>query len=299
MTSPLLRPLFFLLLTWGAQARSSASAEDGIVTLRAPATRTVLIGEGSFTMGSTEEEVARLVEDCKREPIRGLTALPPCGPRTFALEREAHEVKLSAYRIDRREVSVADYLRCVEAGRCSMPPYAKGGERFFRPELPVALVTASDAERYCDFVGGRLPTEAEWERAARGREGRRYPWGNLFHPALANHGASLPDRHDDRDGFLELAPVGSFPQGRTPDGIDDLAGNVAEWVADGFDDDENALHSPEKAENPLRRGSPWRVVRGGGFRSPPFMLRGTSRHFVLASTRAPDIGFRCAYDAGD
>lgn len=298
MASPLLRPLLFFFLASGAGA-GAASGEEGVVVLRAGATRTVLIGEGSFTMGTSEEEVARLTEACKREPIRGLTGLPPCAERTFALEREPHEVFLSAFRIDRREVTVADYLRCVEAGRCAMPPYAEGGERFRKPELPVVLVTATDAERYCAFAGGRLPTEAEWERAARGREGRRYPWGNLFHPGLANHGASLPDRHDDRDGFFELAPVGSFPQGRTPDGIDDLAGNVAEWVADGFEDDENALHSAEKARNPLRRGTPWRVVRGGGFRSPPLMVRGASRHFVLASTRAPDIGFRCAYDARD
>ena len=111
MTPSLLRPWLVSLLLVG-EAMRSASAEE-VVVLRAEPTRTVRIEEGSFTMGSSEEEVARLVEACNREPIRGLTAVPPCAEGTFAVEREPHEVWLSAYRIDRREVTVADYMRCV------------------------------------------------------------------------------------------------------------------------------------------------------------------------------------------
>lgn len=277
----------------------SSLAESGakVVALRAPSSSTVLIPEGSFTMGSTEAEVQRTLEECGREPVRGLPAIPPCLERTIALEREAHVVRLSAFRIDRREVKVADYRRCVEAGRCALPPYAQGGERFDRPDFPVSLVTWDEASSYCEFVGGRLPTEAEWERAARGPRGRRYPWGHLFHARRANGGASLGDRHDDTDGHLELAPTGSYPQGRTPEGIEDLAGNVAEWVADSFDESGDAVYRPEPVMNPLRKGGFFRVVRGGGYRSPRFMLRSSARHFVPSPTRSPDIGFRCAYDA--
>ena len=213
----------------------------------------------------------------------------------FSSEQAQHEVYLSDYWIDRTEVTVARYRRCVAAGPCAMPPYAEGGERFDRPSLPVVLVTWNDARRFCAWAGGRLPTEAEWERAARGGgAGRRYPWGNVYNPFLANHGAFGLEDLDARDGFLELAPVGSFPDGRTPEGLEDLAGNAQEWVADWF--------APEypKADSANPKGpdmGEMRVVRGGSYVHGRLWLRGAARDREPPNERAPWIGFRCARDA--
>ena len=213
-------------------------------------------------MGSTPDDIKYAIALCRKEP-RGDDVCE----KLFGNEIEAHEVTLSAFFIDRTEVTVGAYRRCVELGRCSAPPYASGATRFDRSDYPVTLVSWDDADEYCRFAGGRLPTEAEWERAARGAAGRRFPWGNVYNKSLANHGAFALDDTDDSDGFAELAPVGSFPLGRTPDGIDDMAGNVEEWVADALDD---AAQYPKTSEvNPKGTGNGvFRIARGGGLQGP-------------------------------
>src|SRR5262249_42239550 len=149
-------------------------------------------------------------------------------------------VTLSDFWIDRTEVTVAAYEQCVTAGYCHEPPFSTGAARLKQPDFPVVLVTWFDAKRYCEWRNERLPTEAEWERAARGPSGRRYPWGNVWNASLANHGKSswsdfrMGDTIDASDGFDELAPVASFREGRTTEGVMDLAGNAAEWVADYY-----------------------------------------------------------------
>src|ERR1700759_5060883 len=94
-----------------------------------------------------------------------------------------------------------------------------GAQRFNRPNFPVTFVTFDDAQRYCAFQGGRLPTEAEFERAARGVARRAFPWGQSYHSKLSNHGRLGVDATDSSDGFAELSPVGSFPDGATPEGV--------------------------------------------------------------------------------
>ncbi len=278
-----------------APVAPEGSTRDGVVTLGTPGATEVLIRAGIFTMGSEDAEVIDAVSLCRLEPRR-----EDCKEEWFVSEQAAHQVYVSDYWIDRREVTVERYRACVAASVCPAPPYAEGGERFDRPDFPVVLVSWNDARRFCEWDGRRLPTEAEWERAARGPSdtsrgvtGRRYPWGNVYNPFLANHGAFAIDDLDARDGFLEIAPVGSFPDGRTPDGIEDMAGNVQEWVADWF--------APEypKADVMNPKGpdiGDRRVIRGGSYLHGRAWLRGAARDRESPGERTTWIGFRCARD---
>jgi formylglycine-generating enzyme required for sulfatase activity len=202
-------------------------------------------------------------------------------------------VHVSGYWIDRFEVSVEGYERCVAVGRCEPRPTSLATRRFDRPDFPVTRVTWNDAVAYCAFRGARLPTEAEFERAARGVGGRRYPWGELFNTRASNHGRFGWDVTEDADGFVELAPIGSFPDGVTPEGIHDLAGNVAEWVLDRYAPtyDADARSDPR---GPGVGGSNLRVVRGGSYAQPRFRVRGAARAFAEPGERRSSIGFRCA-----
>jgi formylglycine-generating enzyme required for sulfatase activity len=206
-------------------------------------------------------------------------------------------VHLSSYWIDRFEVRVAEYERCVQVGRCGARPSSEATRRFDQPDLPVSRVTWNDAKTYCAFRGARLPTEAEFERAARGARGRRYPWGNLFNARAANYGRFGWDETDTSDGFAELAPVGSFRAGATPEGVYDLAGNVAEWVADRY----SPSYEPGPVTDPTGPGigaSSSRVVRGGSYAHARFGLRGAARTSAEPSARSTMLGFRCARSDG-
>ncbi len=272
-----------------ARETRRARADEGVVTLRAPVEGRVLIRASSFNMGSDIPEIALAAASCNAEP-----AGSQCRPEEVEDEYGPHPVFLGDYWIDRLEVTVAEYERCVSARECGARPLAASGKRFEAPDLPVTMVTWLDASQYCAFVGGRLPTEAEWERAARGTKGRRYPWGNVFSPYLANGGRLALDPFEDKDGFVELAPVGSFPLGKTPEGILDLAGNAEEWVQDWWapqypDEPQTNPTGPESGEA--------RVVRGGGYGHARAFLRGASREPASPGSRRPWRGFRCAKDA--
>ncbi len=289
-------PLFFAAPA-AADRTGKAGAASRVVTLRAPTVGRVLIRGGTFTMGSDILEITAAIARCRAEPggrlCDALSEKCLCAEEVFADEFPEHEVTLSPFEIDRREVTVGAYERCVEIGPCNKRPTSAGGGRFNQPHLPVTMVTHQDATTYCEFIGGRLPTEAEWERAARGLTRRRYPWGNVWNPFLANAGRYAFDPLEDKDGFLELAPPGSFPNGRTTTGIVDMAGNVEEWVADWFD-----AYPEDPATNP--RGPETgdaRVVRGGSFVHGAPWQRNASRGFDAASSRQTFRGFRCAYDA--
>jgi formylglycine-generating enzyme required for sulfatase activity len=293
----------------------------GVVVLSSPRSSMVLLRGGEFTMGSPPNEVIEAGLLCAREHSADLCSLPlgresafnrhtPIGLEgVFANELMAHPVSLSPFWIDRREVTVAEYRRCVEVGACADPKLAEGAARFDAPELPMTHVTWTEASNYCAWRGARLPTEAEWERAARGTASRRFPWGDLYNRRVANHGgleATFFQLDGDlartrvstlvpegRDGAVSLAPVGSFPDGRTPDGIDDLAGNVAEWVADWFSTryPEASLHDPKGPTE-----GTFRIVRGGSWLHPAPYLRGAARMVADGGERNGWIGFRCVSD---
>jgi formylglycine-generating enzyme required for sulfatase activity len=267
------------------------SANDVVFRLRSAESSMVKIRGGMFHMGSTEAETIEATLMGAREHMDRTDA------SRFANELPQHIVFLSAYWLDRFEVTVAAYEHCVRLRRCEPVPYAEGAARFRRPRLPASLVRWGDAFDYCRFVGKRLPTEAEFERAARGLTGRRYPWGNLFNSHVANHGRRGLSQTDDRDGFPELATVGSFPSGRTPDGIADLSGNVAEWVLDRYAAPypRGPVTDPQGPAGPTPTNS--RVFRGGHYMSAAPFVRAAARDHAEPDTRSPTLGFRCSRSA--
>lgn len=286
-------------------ARTAAPAGGGIVALRlAPGGRARIPG-GKFVMGSTPQEMVEAIQMCAREPLGSLcTAGGDDGNSRWTIgqriraEGHAHEVTVSDFDLDITEVTVERYQRCVSAGACSAPSFAMGDPRYDRPSLPVTHVLWDDANNYCRWVGARLPSEAEWELTARGRVNNTFPWGKTYNPHLANHGSLSLDSSDATDGYLGLAPVGSFPDGATPTGVLDMAGNASEWVFDLYERDSQQFGYPRGAQTnpkgPTGATEYGHVIRGGSFESPAFMLRAAARYATKGYDH--ETGFRCASD---
>jgi formylglycine-generating enzyme required for sulfatase activity len=249
----------------------------------------IRVPASTFSMGSTVTDVLDAVAMCAREPLGHR-----CREELFSDELSRHRVHLSSFWLDRTEVTVKEYRRCAELGHCRALHLTDGARRFDRPRYPATFVSWEDARDYCRFRGARLPTEAEFERAARGTRGRRYPWGNIYNSHASNHGRLGLDTSDAGDGFAELAPVASFPAGSTPEGFLDLAGNAAEWVADRYVPGyaESAVVDPKGPPSVL--GTAGRVVRGGHYGSAAPWMRGAARGSADPTTKSPHIGFRCA-----
>jgi len=216
----------------------------------------VYIPEGEFLMGADGEE-------------------PDQAP--------AHLIWVDGFFIDSTEVTNADYRKFVEATGHPEPPYWND-ERFNGPNQPVVGVSWFDAAAYAEWAGKRLPTEAEWEKAARGIDGRKYPWGDMLEEKLLNF----------NDDLGRPADVGSYPEGRSPYGVLDMAGNVWEWVNDWYVAD---YYSKSPYRNPVGPGSGlYKVLRGGSWYSNQYFVRCTFRDYSDPDFRANDIGFRCAAD---
>jgi len=179
-------------------------------------------------------------------------------------EKPQHTVYLDAYWIDRTEVTNAQYRRCMEAGACQEPG-CWGEEDFNAPDRPAVCIIWDDVQAYAAWAGGRLPTEAEWEKAARGTDGRIYPWGNEFDASRLNYcdRNCVQDWKDTSadDGYVETAPVGSYPSGASPYGSLDMAGNVWEWVTDWYDEGYYARPAVRNPQGP--DAGDYRVLRGG------------------------------------
>ncbi len=204
-------------------------------------------------------------------------------------EQPERAIYLDAFAIDRFEVTNHQYQAFVAATghRKAAPPsrYAKNLSRMRGVNQPVAYVSWHDAEAYCTWKGKRLPTEAEWEKAVRGVDGRLWPWGNTRDFLAANWGST-------RDGFEVTAPVGSFKRDVSQFGIADGAGNVMEWVADWYAED--AYRDPAERNPKGPAHGVYKVLRGGGYTSTGSDVRITSRSRMVPDFRDETIGFRCA-----
>jgi formylglycine-generating enzyme required for sulfatase activity len=250
----------------------------------------------------------------------------PGGPFTMGAdsggqddEHPAHTVTLPPFRLDRTEVTNGAYQRCVDAKVCrphdstsAKKNHFPDDETFRGPEQPVSSVSWDDAKAYCSWAGKRLPTEAEWEKAARSADGRKYPWGNT--PPVAEFAVF---------GVQRTANVGTHPKGNGPYGHADLGGNVWEWVEDQYDPYAYRRNGADRgipgscdeilaAQNEIRQSgrqgftgsnpiptSCERVLRGGAFNYDGGGLRAANRVHHPGNFRMIMSGFRCAKDAAD
>jgi formylglycine-generating enzyme required for sulfatase activity len=219
----------------------------------------VLIPAGNFTMGDDEEA-----------PIR--------------------EIYTDPFYIDKYEVTTSRYAKFLQAtGSVRPPDYWEEARLDSNRELPVVGIDWHDADAYCRWTGKRLPTEAEWEKAARGTDSRLYPWGNDEPtPARANFGKSAPSPY--KGG---LSAVGSHAAGKSPYDVQDIAGNASEWVADWYAEGfaRGDVRNPKGPESGTGK-----VIRGGGWDDAGERLKSTKRFYANPTNRADDIGFRCAQD---
>ncbi len=214
-------------------------------------------------------------------------------PAAWIAEKPLHKVDLSGYWMDKTLVTNAMYARCVQAGSCptkimdiSYSRFTYFGDPEF-DDYPVVFVTWDEAQNYCAWAGRRLPTEAEWEVAAKGKDGRKYPWGNApANCSLANFGCGLA-----RYCTGDTTAVGKYPWGASPYGVLDMAGNVWEWVADW--NSSNYLVEPH--ENPQGPATgELRVIRGGAYFNVAEYLRTSMRTGHAPGDATDYIGFRCA-----
>jgi formylglycine-generating enzyme required for sulfatase activity len=242
---------------------------------------------------------------------------------SFANERPVHTVSLDPYWIDRTEVTNAMFATFVDQTGYQTDAETAGSSYVYLPDSghteltqgadwqhplgpdsslenlsqhPVVHVSWNDAQAYCEWAGRRLPTEAEWEKGARGTDGRIFPWGNAFdgtrlNSADVNLGAGRGNSSFD-DGFQLTSPVGNYPLGASPYGALDMAGNVWEWVNDWVDE---AYYQSSPSSNP---GGPasgeYRVVRGGSWHDPEDGQRAAYRGWAAPDDTDITLGFRCA-----
>lgn len=229
----------------------------------------------------------------------GASAADPDAGRA---EQPEHSVAVDPFWIDQSEVTNSMYRRCVRDGACASPLRRIEFDDPRFESRPVAWVDWEMAQAYCQWAGRRLPSEAEWEKAARGLEGNRFPWGqappdgHLVNFADDTLEEDWADETVD-DGFEYSSPVGSYPAGASPFGAFDMAGNVWEWTADWYDPGWYLDRSGEDPQGPPSSPTGSRSVRGGSFLSVASNVRTTYRYGYGPDTNAADLGFRCAAGA--
>ncbi|MEO8340910.1 MAG: formylglycine-generating enzyme family protein [Nitrospirota bacterium] len=244
--------------------------------------------------GSVTEQKQRQEKPMVPKPPLGSMVVIPAGEFTMgsqdgdADERPAHKVHVNAFSIDVYEVTVRQYEEFLQSGKARAPLDWNTMNQLSNKKRPVSNVDWADAAAYCKWASKRLPTEAEWEKAARGTDGRLYPWGNdPPTPRHANYGKAGSHNYE------ASAPVGTFEGGKSPYGLYDMAGNVWEWVSDWYDTD-YYKNSPQQNPDGLPTGA-FKVIRGGAWNSSAKNLRSSDRFWDPPSFRSLYFpGFRCA-----
>jgi formylglycine-generating enzyme required for sulfatase activity len=272
----------------------------------------VYVPAGTFWMGSTDEDIDAILAECSN-----------CQRYWFNDEQPQHEVTLDAFWIDRTEVTSAMFARFVADTGYETEAERRGSSWIYNSSVgewedtdgadwqhpygpstsldglerhPVTHVSWNDAAAYCQWAGKRLPTEAEWEKAARGADKRVYPWGDAFDGNLVNSCDVNCEYErtigDWDDGYADTAPVGNYPGGASPYGALDMAGNVWEWVADWYSEGYYASSPDRNPQGP--DSGQWRVERGGSWGSDRGVVCAANRNEDGPSSSYPDVGFRCA-----
>ncbi len=272
----LLFAAIFIFAACGAQVETRTSPTDGKTLVRVPA--------GEFKMGITAEQEKRLIE--KQRAAAG----------GFEFEKPEHVSNVAAFWLDRDLVTNQQYKKFLDANPSRSVPDIEleqlkawswdAATRNFpagRETYPVVLVTWDDARAYCEWAGKRLPTEAEWEKAARGTDGRLYPWGNDW----SSDKSAFGER-----GAQDAAPVGKFPAGASPYTVNDMVGNVWQWTSSLFE--KYPYNANDGRENLQAQGE--RVTRGGMFAFGAAVSRANARNKLAPTDRAISVGFRCAAD---
>ncbi len=280
----------------------------------------LLIGVGLITLAAIFLVVWYVILPSRPEQTTGLEVTQPPAPTTEAVapsyrkqdgmemvfvpegtfemgsntgdddEKPVRQVNLDGYWIDKYEITNAQYAQCVSEGACSEPGSLSSYTRetyygdVTYANYPVIHVTWYQAQEYCQWTGGNLPTEAQWEKTARGTDSREYPWGNETPDySRANYDLSIGD----------TTAVGSYPSGASPYGAMDMAGNVWEWVRDGFD-----VYNPNETINPTGPSNTvYRTIRGGNYFDLPSAIRSAYRFYGEPDLSGYDIGFRCSLPA--
>jgi formylglycine-generating enzyme required for sulfatase activity len=270
-----MKKILFIALSLVILAGCGSVSTENTTDFTGPFYNMVFIPEGNFKMG------------CNPDHNGGFSCLPD--------ELPLHTVKLDGYYIDKFEVTNAQYAACVKSEACESPSdfssetQASYFDKSSYANYPVVYVSWNDAEAYCKWAGKRLPTEAEWEKAARGSTVKTYPWGDKDPSCTL---ANVYNNVSSSDCVGDTSAVGSLPDGASQYGALDMAGNVWEWVSDWYSEN---YYNESPSENPTGpASSAYKVLRGGGWSSNWVVQRTASRSFDPDFNKSKDAGFRCA-----
>lgn len=268
--------LAIVVLTILVTSCSSEETAGMLETNEKDGAQLVYIPEGEFLMGSSDEQINRVLNSSLCQGMNN------CQRSWFDHEQPIHTVNLDAYWIYKTEVTNSQYRKCIQNGGC-----VGDLENYPEDNYPAVFIFWDEADSYCDWAGGRLPTEAEWEKAARGTDGRTFPWGEEI-PTWDNNYANFGEI------VGRLSSVGSYPKGESPYGVLDMAGNAWEWVADWYDENYYVASPSDNPTGPSTGDE--HIIRGGDWINNWRIVRTSTRGSIdenMSQIMGSRLGFRC------